>query len=63
MWYIYAMNERGQNVLEYILLVAAVIIVFVLLLAPGGRFHQAVNSSINAAVPLIDQGTASIQFK
>ena len=57
------MNDRGQNVIEYILLVAAVVGVFVLLLASNGRFRTAVENNINAAIPLIEQGTASIQFK
>ena len=56
------MNDRGQNVIEYILLVVAVVGVFVVLLALNGRFRGAVENNIKAAVPLIDQGTASIQF-
>ena len=60
--YIYLMNNRGQNIFEYVLVTATVVIVFVALLASGGRFHQAVNSSVNSIVPLIDQGTNAIQF-
>ena len=62
MWYIYIMNNRGQNVVEYILLVTAVVLVFAALMAPGGRFHQAVNKDIRSIVPAIDQGTNSIKF-
>ena len=56
------MNKHGQNVIEYIALTAAVVGVFVLLLAPGGRFHRAVENNVNAVVPLIDQGSGAIQF-
>ena len=57
------MNDRAQNIIEYVLLVAAVVIVFVVLLASGGRFHRAVGSSVNAVVPLIEQGTGNITFR
>ncbi len=57
------MNDRAQNIIEYVLLVAAVVIVFVVLLASGGRFRHAVESSVNAVVPLIEQGTGNITFR
>ena len=39
-------NNRGQNVIEYILLVAAVLAVFILFFQNGGMFHKTVENSL-----------------
>ncbi len=56
------MNNRGQNVIEYILVVTAVVLVFVVAFAPNGRFHQAVKKNLDSVVPAIDQSSDSIKF-
>ncbi len=55
------MGNRGQNVVEYILLVTAVVLVFVAVVA-NGRFRGAVEKNINSVVPAIDQASGSLQF-
>jgi len=55
------MGNRGQNVVEYILLVTAVVLVFVAVVT-NGRFRGAVEKNLNSVVPAIDQGTDSIKF-
>ena len=56
------MGNRGQNVVEYILVVTAVVLVFVVVFAPNGRFHRAVKQNLDSVVPAIDQGSDSIRF-
>jgi len=61
MWYIYTMNNRGQNVIEYILVVTAVVLVFIAV-ATNGSFRGAVKKNLDSVVPAIDQGSNSIKF-
>ncbi len=56
------MNNRGQNVVEYILVVTAVVLVFVVVFAPNGPFRGAVKKNLDSVVPAINQGTDSIKF-
>ncbi len=62
------MHKRGQNIIEYILLVSAVIMVFVLLMKKDGRFNEALTKDINSIVPAINGLTdpslpGTIKFK
>ena len=62
-WYICIMNNRGQNVVEYILLITAVVLVFIVLMAPQGRFHKAVETNLNSLPSAINSLTGEIKFK
>ena len=55
------MNNRGQNVIEYILVVTAVVLVFIAM-ATNGSFRGAVKKNLDSVVPAIDQGSNSIKF-
>lgn len=39
-------NNRGQNTIEYVLLIAAVLTVFIYFLAQGGKFQGAIKHSL-----------------
>ena len=41
------MNKRGQNIIEYLLLVAAVCVVVIVFLGPTGPFRAALENSFN----------------
>ncbi len=56
------MNNRGQNVIEYILVVTAVVLVFIVVFAPNGPFRGAVKQNLDSVVTAIDQGKDSIKF-
>ena len=56
------MGSRGQNVVEYILLVTAVVLVFVAVFTNGG-FRRAVEKNLNSVVPAIDQASDSLHFR
>jgi len=55
------MGNRGQNVIEYILVVTAVVLVFIAVVT-NGRFRGAVERNLNSVVPAINQGSDSIRF-
>jgi uncharacterized protein (UPF0333 family) len=51
MCYICYMRNKGQNTIEYILLVVAVLSVLIIFLKPQGRYHHAVeNAVLNSTV-------------
>ncbi len=41
------LNKKGQSTLEYVILFAAVVIVFVAYLRPGGTFTQKMTQSLD----------------
>ncbi len=55
------MGNRGQNVIEYVLVVTAVVLVFIAM-ATNGSFRGAVKKNLDSVVPAIDQGSSSIKF-
>ena len=57
-------DAKGQNIVEYVLFVAAVILVCVIFLRPqaGGPMHDSVNAALSSMVSQINNGTSSIQF-
>ena len=62
MWYIDTVNNRGQNVVEYILVVTAVVLVFVAVVT-NGSFRGAVKKNLDSVVPAIDQASNSLHFR
>jgi hypothetical protein len=64
-WYIYTMREcKGQNIVELVMLVAAVVLVCIMFLRPqaGGPMHDSINAALNSMVSQINNGTSAIQF-
>lgn len=56
-------SNRGQNILEHIVLVAMVIVILVIFLNPHGPFAQRMeNSVLNAAVSQVSNLSDEIQF-
>ena len=46
-WYIYSMrNNRGQNAVEYVLLVVAVLTILIIFLSPHGKYKSAVENTL-----------------
>jgi len=58
-------RSKGQNIIEYVLLVTAVMVVAVIFFKPlsSGHLHDALNASLNSAVTQINNLTNAIQFK
>lgn len=56
------MDKKGQNVLEYVLLVAMVIVIIIAFIAPGGSFRQALEDVLDDGVDMIETGTDAINF-
>ena len=48
------MNNKGQNMIEYILLFSAVVVVVFLALAPNSFLTQAINRSLDLSVTGIE---------
>ena len=65
MWYIYIMrNAKGQNMVEYILLVTAVLLVCIYFLNPAtGPMTQSVNVSLNSILNQINTINSQIQLQ
>jgi len=55
---------RGQNIIEYVLFVAAVIILCIVFLRPqaGGPMHDSINAALGSMVTQINNGINAIQF-
>ena len=49
------MKKNGQSVMEYLLLVAAVMVVCIAFLGPGGPMHTAVDKIIADSVNLVNR--------
>ena len=47
-------NSNGQNVVEYLLLVAGVLIVAILFLGKNGPFHKGIEGVLNGTVEQIN---------
>ena len=65
MWYIYIMRDcKGQNIVEYVLLVAAVVVVCVVFFKPqaGNPMYDGVNASLGGMVTQINSFTNAIQL-
>ena len=57
-------NNQAQNIVEYILLVVAVILVFLVVLNPrSGLLKKSVEKTLNGSVDQIGNITNEIQFK
>lgn len=56
-------RRRAQSTYEYILLVAAVIVVLIVFLSPQGPFRNAVEKTLNGTVDQINAMTNSLNFK
>ena len=51
-------KQKGQNIVEYILMAVAVILVFVVILRPNtGPLAQSVNRTLNSTVDKLNQFT------
>ena len=44
------MGEKGQNMIEYLLLFTVVIVVLLVFLAPGGYFSRSLDRSLDSSV-------------
>ncbi len=44
------MNQKGQNMLEYLLLFVVVIVVLLVFLSPGGFFSRSLDQSLDSSV-------------
>lgn len=56
-------GKRGQNVIEYILLIVAVLVVFIVFLSPQGVYKRALeNTLMNGAVKQIKGFSDQIKF-
>ncbi|HBR14778.1 MAG TPA: hypothetical protein DD723_04440 [Candidatus Omnitrophica bacterium] len=44
------MNRQGQNIIEYVLLFAVVVVVLFVTLGPQGFFTQSINESLDQAI-------------
>ena len=63
MWYIYIMqDQRGQNIIEYIFLVVAVLSVCLLFLGKKGHMRDRVQKSLDSTVNQIDKINKEITF-
>jgi hypothetical protein len=57
------MNRKGQNAIEYILLVVAVLTVLIIFLLPQGQYKSAVeNSLLNGAIKQMQHAKDEIKF-
>ena len=52
---------KGQNIIEYVLFVAAVILVCIVFLRPqaGGPMHDSINAALGSMVTQINNATSS----
>ena len=56
-------DPRGQNVIEYILLVVAVVVVFIIFLNPQGKYKAAIeNKLFDGTVKQLENTRSGIQF-
>ena len=56
-------NRKGQNVMEYILLVAAVLGVFIVFLSPTGKYKKTLeNSLFNGTIKQLESVKNEIKF-
>lgn len=56
----FRVNRRGQNTVEYLILIAAVITVFALFLRPDGEFEHALNDTHNMTMNYLEGSTTTI---
>jgi len=62
-WYIYIMRDsKGQNMVEYVLLVTAVLLVCIYFFKTSGPFSNSINASLNSIVNQINNINNQIQF-
>ena len=63
MWYILSMNNKGQNIVEYILLVVAVVLVCLVIASQnGGPMKTATNTSLSSFEIQINHLNDEIKF-
>lgn len=55
-------DRKGQNTVEYILLVTAVVLICLYFFAPGGPMTQRVNATLNSIVNQIDNINSQINL-
>lgn len=56
------LSKKGQNVVEYILMFTAVLIVLIYFITHRTKFDNAVTGYLETSVDIIDNGTRQIQF-
>jgi len=56
-------DNKGQNLVEYILLVTAVVVVCIYFCVPGGLMTQSVNGSLNSILNQINNINSQIQLQ
>ena len=57
------MNERGQNTIEYLLVVVALLAVMIPILAPNGVYQNSVNNALEQSTfGAINQANSQIVF-
>ncbi len=56
------MNNRGQNIIEYVLIVAVVIVILIAFLGPTGIFRSTMDDTLNVTmvVPLHNLATSPL---
>lgn len=63
MWYIHIMNNRGQNTVEYLLLVVAIMAVMIAFMSPSGTYQNGLENAMNqATVGAINKINTEIKF-
>ncbi len=55
-------NRKGQNAIEYMLLLAAVVLVLLVALRPNGFLTQALNRSLNASFSGVSEMTSGVYY-
>ena len=56
-------DSKGQNMVEYVLLVTAVLFVCIYFCRPGGLMSTSVNASLNSIVNQINNINSQIKFE
>lgn len=63
MWYIQVMNNKGQNTIEYLLVVVALVAVMIPFMAPNGKFQKGIENAMNkTTADAISKANAEIIF-
>jgi len=55
-------NQKGQNMIEYILIFVAVILVILLAISPQGFYTQSVNKTLELSVNTIGSMAQSLNY-
>ena len=56
------MNQKGQNILEYVILLVGIITVLMLFLAPNGIFRRHLTDTLDTSVNMVDDMVDNLNF-